>query len=523
MGAGAFCGFDYFDAQGNRIDYNTGKWTGTLAPGRWHTDSLTAISPKGTAAIKVNLAYCASGRVDCRRVRVTAEPVAYSQSDTLTLPMKAQPSVERFLGCGAEGDLFLFNRLHRSKGVTQEDIDKIGRYLSDMRLRVARMFFNYAWWEPEPGQYDFEGDDLQNYVKTVALFRDNGVHVNVCPWGDFHAYAAWQKDPGGNRAPRPDKVEASARSLAALLRYLLVDKGLDNVKYVTLLNEPDCVHIQYDIQRYKQGIRYLAEALEEYGIREKVQIVGSDDSSPPISGINPWFEFSVTPDIVDCYDIVGSHTYCHYFPTMPLLKKWIGDRRAAIARITDRPIPFAVMEFGHGMQPGENERYIYGLFAAAFALTAMNSGAVMLSFWSLMDTWYDDQLYSLWGMIRYKEHNFEPKPPYYAYALLCRYFAYGSRIYPLDCADSDEFCGSVSVEEDSGKLSVALVNYSGLDKTIHITDLPVQAGEWNCYVYREADLPADGRMIRPSGRVALEGGQCTVKVEAGTLVMLAME
>lgn len=519
-GAGSYSSVSYFDGQGKRICFDTGKWMGSFPMGIWSESVLISIAPADAVTAQISLIFHGEGDVLCRNSVIKILKSRPDLSSKITLVTQDVPSVENFLGCGAQGDFFLFNRLNKSKGVTDDDIQKVAGHLKDMRLRVARMFFDYKWWEPKQGKRSYDNDDIINFIKTVKLYKSCGIQVNVCPWGDTFAHAPWQIEDG-IRAPRADMVEASVESLSSLLKHLIVDLGLDNVRYVTLLNEPDCWHELYDIERYKNGIKALDKIMRQDGIRHLVGIIGSDDSAPPISGINPWFEFSVTDEMINCYDFVASHTYCHYFATMPLLRKWVSERISAVQTLTDKKLPFLIGEFGHGFQPGENETYEYGLFCAAFAIVAMCSGTAMLSFWNLIDTYYTEELYSRWGMIRYKEYGFEPKPVFYAWSLLTKYFNMGDFIYPMTVQDAWDVCGAVSYSNQNDTLSIALVNYGDIDREITIENLPIKEKALKAYVYKEDSLPESGMQIASGETLYIHDSRLFIELKANTFVMLA--
>ena len=89
---------------------------------------------------------------------------------------------------------------NRKNGVTDADIALMHDRVRRMRPHIVRTFFDYQWWEPEPGRQTPNSERMQDYVAWLSFLNEIGGQVMLSPWGDYFAYPAWMRD-GQNRLP----------------------------------------------------------------------------------------------------------------------------------------------------------------------------------------------------------------------------------------------------------------------------------------------------------------------------------
>jgi len=434
--------------------------------------------------------------------------------------LKKGPAVDNFLGFGVAGDLFITTKGARINGVAPEDKEIMRDWIIKTNPHNVRLLFDYKWWENAMGYTNnLTYEPLDNFINAVRLYHELGIEINITPWANDFAYAMWQLSPDGNRAPPDEAIIPTSKSLARLLRYLIIDLGLDNVKYIILANEPD-QDVLYNTYRYKKQIKALDWALREEGIRDLVGIIGSDDSAPPNASYNTWFERVTAPDVIKYYDYTASHTYHHWFGDLYFLKNWIRSRMELSAKQAGRDIPFMITEFGHGYDPGENENGDYGTFLAAFALTSVNEGVVYLSHWHIMDTWFTEWTFSRWGLIRFKTEGWSARPPWYAWSLLCNHTAIGDKITAFESQFENDVVASM-FEDSAGKISIAAVNPSAEERVVTFIMDGIADRQLSLYVYDAKAAPDDNLLIEASGTVFLSGSNLTLTIGAGSFVVLS--
>ena len=527
-GVGPYLAISYLDAGGNRISFDQSAWIMNGAVSEWVLLKAAGAAPDECVRISFQILFHGEGYAAYDDAFLTIESVPVFSEAEVPLVMRSESSVGKFLGFGAQGDLFLTTFTAMNYGIGSEDIERLSEYIGEMRLQCARLFFSYKWWEYDKGvRIDPKRNaDLKNFLDLVLLYKEHDVEINLCPWGHTYAYSPWQLNPDNDRAPPDDAIVPTAQSLAALLKYLIIDLGCDNVKYVTLANEPDndFVNYPFDAYRYKKSIKALDWALREEGIRDRLGIIGSDDCSPPLYAANVWFRRIVTEDVIPYFDYVGSHTYTHWFPTIPILTEWIRDRQSILRDVSPvREIPLMITEFGNGgedTQHPPNETYDYGLFINAFAIEAVNSGVVQLCHWSLADACYDENTFSSWGMIRFKTENWSARPSWYSYSLLTRHTAVGDAAYAFDAPEGCNISATLFASE-SGEISVSLVNKGADVKTVVLATQGLTDRELLLYMYNKDTLPGDGHLIRATGTVFVENNGITVTVPGRSAVMLS--
>ena len=500
--------------------WDSGKWMMNTAVNGWVLSEIKGVVPANctSATIKLCMTGNGEGAFDDAVVKVTPRTM-YAQN---SITLKKGSQVATNMGIGFQGDIHLWNETALLRGINDNDIATVKARMNELKPQNARVFFSYDWWEPVQFVRNSEYNiDFYNFVETLKLYKSTGTEVNICPWGDVFAYAGWQLNPSGNRAPPDDKIIPTAMSLSALLKYLIVDQKLDNIKYVTLLNEPDVTNNFYNILSYKKLVKALDHCLRQDGIRDKVKIVGSDDSSAPASGLNEWSVRAISSDVAKYFDVVSSHTYRHYFPQMAVFPDWIGARRNLIKSAAKKDLPFYIAEYGYdGLGMEHTEKYEYGLFIAEFNNTAFSAGTSMLSNWCIMNTYYTKTAeYHQFGTFHYKDKNFVAKPAFYSTSMFTTKTAVGDKVYNFT-QPANSNISAVTFENASGGLTISVTNTNDRAMTITFTGLK-SSGKLTTYTYSQSTMPTNSKRI-PGGAVQnISGGNLTVTIPAQSFVMLS--
>jgi len=455
-----------FMSGGRRRHWVQSQFTGS-GDHDWVRLHVRAMVPDGTEAVVLGLVAHGVGRVwfdDAALVRV-GEAAAPFAGSAVSLRVRLEVTLCRKLhGFGAEGDFFLTRRINTDKGVNERDRELILRRVEAMRPHLIRTLFDYQWWEPEEGRQTPDSEAMRDYVYWVRFLGSIGTSVQLHPWGDTFAYPEWMRD-GTSRLPKPEKREAMVRSLVDVVDFLRRGQGLDNVRYLCLMNEPDSDSLRaVPLDEYLRLNRLLDMGLRERGLRDEITLLGVDECQSGPSELSPWYEGCVAGGL-GLWDGISVHTYRHQYT--PNLVPWLRERRRLLR---DSGKPLLITEFGYGgetFRNWENGKYEYGLFLADFAVTALREGAAGALMWCLGDTYYTADLCQGYGLWAYKSANWEPRPGFYSWSLVTRYTRPGSRVVPVECAEGAQGVRAVALISPERELTVLVVNR--LDRGLRAT------------------------------------------------------
>ena len=312
-------------------------------------------------------------------------------------------------------------------------------------------------------------------------------------------------------------------SLVDFIDFLRNTKGLTNVKYLTLMNEPnmDYNHLvsASDLDSLNND---LVTKLTAKGLRSAIHIVGIDDSyhSPQGGGERTINNGGYLLDqIVDLglgwLDSISVHTYMHQNTGWldPFIKYDFDYQQSK--GIT--PKPYWITEFGYGgstFGSTENGKYEYGLWMADFTITALkNKAASLINFYygaQYLDRVGNEQK---WGLWKNKRDNWVNRPGFYSWSLINRYTKPGSQVISVDVSNNTSYkLDSVAFKAPDGKLTMFIINRSGNDMTATIYPNLGRSGTFNSYKYTHTSVPTNSNtatLIGSSGSVNVPSGGLT--------------
>lgn len=460
-GLGGYIVLEFFQGD-RRISLAPGDFAG-MGDRDWRQLTVRALVPEGADCLKMALVAHGAGKVwfdDAALVRVAEAPPAW-EGEQVYLRIRPEPTggppVE---GLGAQGDTFLTCRFNVDRGVDDRDRERIFQRMEAMRPHILRTFFNYQWWEPEEGRQTPDSEEMRDYIRWVRFLQSIGTAVLLTPWGDYFAYSDWMRS-GTDRLPLAEKRGAVIRSLVDLVEFLRRGEGLRNIRYLCLMNEPDSDPTRpVPLGEFVRLNRLLDRKLRERGLRQEVWLLGADECSGGPLEASPWFRQVVAQGLDYC-DAVSVHTYRHEY--VPGLIPWIRQRRELLQKADpgSPPRPLWVTEFGYGgetFQNWENHKYEYGLFLADFAITALREGVSAVLMWCLMDTYYTPGHRQEYGLWRYRDQDWEPRPGFYAWSLLTRYTRPASQVLAVDVVPPAPAVRAVALRSPEGELTILTVN-----------------------------------------------------------------
>ena len=531
---GAYLTVEFF-AGNERLPWTEGGNSGG-GDRDWQQLRTRAIVPDRADKMMIAFGIHAEGKVWFDDARLASTGVLHQSFTGASLNLSVHPEriiTSNFLGFGAHGDYYLTHPRCRRRGVDDRDLEMINRRIESMRPGIILLFFNYQWWEPQEGKQTPDSEEMQDLVYWIRFLKSIGTDVAVTAWGDNAFYSDWMLPnvksypvrPGGGgptfylapKLPLPEKRKAVVRSFVDLLHYLCEDQGLDNVRYASLMCEPDndsAFARGTDPLEYLELHRTLDSELQECGIREQIQVLGPHASGGPATAVSRWMKETL-PQGHGLFDVVTAHTYSHQ--DTRLLPYWVRDRVDYIKSVSaGQPSPFMIAEFGYGggtFNNPENTKYEYGLFLADFAVTSVREGASAVLMWCLMDTYYQSesrgsepkQEYGLW---RFRDEGWRVRPGFYSWSLINRYTKKGSKVLDVESQPVAESIPATAFLSPEGEMTVMVVNRGNHDTTLSLNLGLKRETVMRAYCYSEQTVPTPrGSMIGTAPPVRYRPGQ----------------
>lgn len=467
-----------------------------LQPNTWMELGAYLTVPDGATSVRFVCAFQGQGSAwfdDVELTRIETAPGRDHTSVKLTLHPDEVIS-DHWQGFGAQGDLFL--RLQRTivQGVNDEDRALVHRRILAMRPKLVRLACNLCDWEAERGKHTPDSEGLVDLRETLAVYKQAGAEIQITEWG-YHL-PEWSR--AEQQIPHPDERRAFTDSWASLLKYLRHDCGFTHIRYITLYNEPN----RLSWEGYSDVYRALDASLKAAGIRGEIAIVGPDEACENLLMSRAVKELD---DFIDYYD-----AHCYNANTGRESAYWIRPRIELMPAVKNGGIPsrkrFLITEFGMLDQMNtwfnpHNSEYDYGIFLADCAIVGCNEGVSGMAMWCLMDTDYGQRM--KWGMWRFRDENWEPRPGFYSWSLITRYTELESTVNRLE--SNSVTVSSVALRAPDGAWTLMAVNRSPAARPLRVAGLPA-GSKWEQFVYSEKTVPtSDREMIKSSGTIAADG------------------
>jgi hypothetical protein len=227
--------------------------------------------------------------------------------------------VQSFGGYGGQFNHHVYAAISRAVGVTDDNVKDMEQKMRDLHPQFSRIFFNNtAFTDP---------DRMQSFIRTAQLAQSTGATINV----------TWQ---GGTLSVANGTIPKLAAALIDLVR----NRGITNLRWLTLQNEPNRTRIT--MAQYEAQYRALDPYIQS--IRGQVKYMGGDLVRAPDVGApnqQAWFQYmaSKMADILDAYSI---HVFWDYFDTQKLVDRLTEVRAIVNALPVAGRKPLYVAEYG---------------------------------------------------------------------------------------------------------------------------------------------------------------------------------
>lgn len=453
---GAYVSLGWYDAAGERISFD--QSSPTHVEMAWTPLTVRSVAPPDAVEGRFNLILNGHGDAFFDNATLVLEKVPFDVAPaTGPVSMTVTPTTvcENFLGFGAEDDGWFYSVRNCRKGVTEKDHALREARITHMDPDWVRMFFWYKDWDAreDDAHYNFDSPNMRSHFQALDVYQRIGAAVNVVG-------VEWFVDaPFGDPARR-------ARSIGALLEHLIRERGYTCIQYWTLTNEPNLGFLQTGatFADYVEIHRLVAEEIAARGLN--VKIVGSDNTG---NGLNWLLDCIRTPEYHAVADVYASHVYLKRDARV-LATNFFTDHLSALQG--DKP--WVIAEFG--FQDGESthrhnpvmERWDYALWTMAFVIEGLNRGVAGFNIWCLDETYYPGGPIMNYGLWRYKDAGWMPKPVYHAWANFTRHTEAGERVHLVNSSDPARVNGAYVGD------TFFWVNLSGADVEVEVQETTAQ-------------------------------------------------
>ncbi len=302
--------------------------------------------------------------------------------------------------------------------------------IEKIQPKVARVWFQIDWMEPQKGTYTFNSDKMKAFYKYMDALKTAGTEVELnFGWKVGSTVQSWFNIPGlkDPYVSAPADLDAYAVSASAALNELLNQRGYNNIKYLTFYNEPNG---SWDFEGpadqkayYAQMVQKVHNRLTADGLRDRIEIWGPEET-----GALDWMQY-MKNNADSAFDAYTFHVYGTSYDG---LGNVISDRHAAAGSK-----PVVMTEFGWADDDASN-------WNAGFAnsvIRAANDGLRGALMWQMNGAWSSDPdgdtngTYTMWHSLPLDR---DPRKTYYSAGFLNRYIPEHSQVLKVNTGGASD-------------------------------------------------------------------------------------
>jgi hypothetical protein len=310
--------------------------------------------------------------------------------------------------------------------------------------QFVRIFYSENWEANADGTHATDWPaNLDSFKRVVALANEAGPTIVI----------AYQSTASAKANPT-----VWMSRFADVLQDLIANRGLTNVRWVSLGNEPNTVNTagnpSITLAQYEALYRALDAQLRARGLRSQLGLIGGDlvqNTEDTPNGHRAWFDYMVA-HMNDVLDAWSEHIYWNYDDPQRM-----EERLKDVSYLVHQELPESarkptfLMEYGVrgytscGTQPNLKNAYylpdcsdlrrmpLAAFHKLAFVIESAQLGFDAVSNWDLYWSTYDRTKanQSFW-MIGPPEEGWALYPSYYAFQLLLQTTARGWQVLGVD-------------------------------------------------------------------------------------------
>ena len=187
---------------------------------------------------------------------------------------------------------------------------------AEVGVKIARtMYRRYAEFNEETGKWNFDTQSMNCFTRFCERLKERNIDVAIqagwCNPGDINGTGWNDKIPGGAEMDPNEAMDKYVEWMVESLKYLIIEKGLTNVKYVLIFTEPQgglCGVLKgytHPYDTWCAATEAIHNGLVKANLRHLVKIVGPNEGSTTRSDMLK----AVAPRTKDYVDIFSSHNY----------------------------------------------------------------------------------------------------------------------------------------------------------------------------------------------------------------------
>ncbi|HEY8390257.1 MAG TPA: hypothetical protein VIL26_04830 [Clostridia bacterium] len=394
----------------------------------------------------------------------------------------------------------------------------------------------------ESKNYNWNSNEMKSLYQVLDTAKELDISVNLTIWGVsgelyFAATNSWVSEP------KSGYEKTFVTVFADLVKYLIEEKGYDNIKEVTLYNEPNSLYDKISAimgnKMYADLCRDMHQAFIDAGIRDKVLFNLSDDARSPA-----WLAKTLGELYEDgIIDVANSHTYdfgdTYNVETGESLRDMTNsdikynlpsyNLNAYAQVMADYPdIPHMWGEFGTKNTSGSHATFDKHSGARAIDIARIvsnmfNMGSQGTSYWVLFSQYYSrNDFYigkimdmGLWG---FADEFYNVRPVFYTYSMITRFVEAGDLIYKITSDDEDI---TATAFRQGDKWTYLIVNDGDESKTVSFVNDTKFPTKMEKYVFLESDIPTDNNVIPSSGTVEADGRVLTQQIPERSVIVFS--
>ena len=439
-------------------------------------------------------------------------------SDDRAITVSDEVLTEDFIGLGANVLPHHLFESSRQMGFTEQYMELEKRRIAISNPAFVRVWFQVDWFiMNEDGyvnrKYVFNSPKMQAFYKYMDALKEAGVEVELnFGWKVGYTAQPWFSFPDvfnrKNSAPRD--LEHFATSCSDCLRELILNRGYDNIKYLTFYNESNggtpngwdfTVPTGWDIKDYwNKMLTAVDNQLKEDGLRDLVKIWVSEVSGSVGEG------FKSISDWTDYFNKTSPEKYeynCfHLYRTSYDESIEYGQKANALAG--DHPA--LVTEYGtYGYGFREGIDFDFERTNVSSSLGFINSGLSGMCFWILSGTYIDEHFFHDGTEACFWRFPTDVKGAggingigrrFYELSLITNYMPRHSKILKSSCSDKGMHAAVCKIGEDDYTIAAEFKHEGQFGRNVNIK-LPKNVNKkFYKHVYR-LDTVIEGNMIIP--------------------------
>lgn len=397
---------------------------------------------------------------------------------------------DHFAGCGAVYHGFSYMPQSEEAGLVGEALEREFGRVESARLPIAR-----TWFRP-----DFNQDRMRRLNRWFEKMQQLNVEVAVNA-GQWFTRDVWYFAHENFNNPaftaNPDNFNSCCDKYAAWMskavEYWLEVKKYTHIKYLCLFSEGltyqngGLPRGMTQMKAYEICCRKLHEKLIEYGLRDKIKLVGPNGNFS--NHRDEQLKYAVDR-MNDVLDIFSGHTYARYsenaLPSdfgMTDYDGWMNHARYLKKTAARTGKPVWMDEYGMSGPQKQAETYrespLYGNFlaqaAAAFANGRLHASFLFTlfdqkTFWNITN---EDSYYNgvhRWGLAYMPGDDVlspnSVRPAWYAFSLLSRFLSDGqAKVYETNFGSG--ICAA-STQLSDGSTTLLLVNRTNEEISVNV-------------------------------------------------------